>query len=198
MFTSASRDTMLNALVPTHAALCSAFPGQTFANELTGGGYARQAVTFPAAAGGTGIRTSTNAPSFSVPVGDVAWIAFATAATAGANVAVSPNGANPKEFFLSAAVANGIYSPAHGLVNNQRITFYGGTPPSGLTEGALYYAITVATDTFQVSLTSGGSVIAIGPTQAQPGCLLSPIVIETFGAAGTFNLATGATLNLNY
>lgn len=201
MFTTSARNSMLDALSPAYASLHTGFPGQTFANEVTGGSpaYARKTVTVGAAA--AGVRTSSTAPVFDVPASTtVNWIAFGTAVTAGTELAVSPNGANPKEFSLS-ATANTIYCPAHGFTSGLPITFYGGTPPTGLTEGTTYVVCTdgsLATDTFKVAAVgTPGTPIALSgqPTTA---CLVSPIVAETFAAQGTFTLSTGATLDLNY
>jgi len=199
MFSDAARTSMLDSLAPAFASLHTAFPGQNFANEVTGGSpaYARKGITFGAAA--SGIRTSTTAPVFDVPATTVAWIAFGTLVSAGVELAVSPNGANPKEFQLSTVLANGIYLPAHGYVANTSVTFYGGTPPTGLTQGTTYYVVgaTVATDQFQVSAAPSGAAIALTGA-ATASCLCSIIAPETFAAQGTFTLAIGATLNLNY
>lgn len=47
-----AKNTMLNALTITQMSAHSAFPGGTGANEITGGAYARVAVTFGTASGG--------------------------------------------------------------------------------------------------------------------------------------------------
>lgn len=51
----------------------------------------------------------------------------------------------------------------HGLVADQRVVFYdtpGGTIPTGITEGTVYFVIgSPGTDTFQISLTSGGAAV---------------------------------------
>jgi hypothetical protein len=200
MFTTASRNSMLDSLAPTHAALFTGFPGQAFTNEVAGGSpaYARKAVTFGAASGG--IRTSSGPVVFDVPAATtVNWIAFATAVTAGTSLAVSPNGGAPKEFALD-NVANTLYAPAHGITGGATITFFGGTPPTGLTEGVTYVAVaaTIATDTLQVALVATPTVPIVLTGQPTTGCLISPIVAESFGSQGTFTLAAGATLNLNY
>ena len=201
MFTTAARGSMLDSLSPAIAALFTGFPGQAFTNEVAGGtpAYARKAVTFGAAA--SGIRTSTGPAVFDVPAAaTVNWIGFATAVTAGVSLAVSPNGANPKEFSLS-ATANTLYSPAHGITAGQTITFYGGAPPTGLTEGTTYVACTdgsLTADTLKVALVASPTVPIALTGQPNSACLLSPIVAEAFGSQGTFTLAAGATLNLNF
>lgn len=70
---AATRNAMLDSLTITHASLHTADPGTNGANEVTGGSYARQAVTMAAASGGT--RSASNQPVFSVPAATtVAWI----------------------------------------------------------------------------------------------------------------------------
>ena len=207
MFTTAARGSMLDSLVPAFAALFTGFPGQTFANEVAGGSpaYARKAITFGAAS--SGIRTSSGPVVFDVPAAaTVNWIGFATAATAGTSLAVSPNGANPKEFQVSTLVANSIYLPAHGYTAGQQIVFYGSsTVPTGLTEGTTYVVCTAGgagftVDNFQVAQVATPAVaIVIGTTQAGASCVVSVITPEPFVAAGgTFTLAVGATVNLNF
>jgi hypothetical protein len=56
------------------ASLHSADPGDTGASELSGSGYARQAVAFGAPA--AGIITMTGTETFPVPAGTVAWAGF--------------------------------------------------------------------------------------------------------------------------
>lgn len=66
----------------THISLHSASPGNNLANEATGGGYARQAMTWNAASGGT--RTNSGTASFSTTgATPYTHIATASASTAG-------------------------------------------------------------------------------------------------------------------
>jgi hypothetical protein len=60
-FTDAVRDEMLNDLdgLATHASLHTADPGTTGADEVTGGSYARQAITWAAASAGSKTLTAT-------------------------------------------------------------------------------------------------------------------------------------------
>jgi len=197
-----ARNTALDALLATHAALCTAFPGvgPGVANEVAGGSYARQAITFGAAA--SGIRTSTNAPAFPVPAATVAWIAFMTAISGGSMLAASPNNGNPKEFQMSSVLANGIYLPAHGYTaGTTQITFYGGTPPTGLVEGTTYVVCndgSMTADAFKVAQVATPTVPIVISGTPGTACVVSIIVPEVFAAPGTFNLAIGATLNLNF
>ena len=74
-----ARDAMLNALgaLCTRVALHTGDPGaaNSATNEVVGGTYARQAVTWAAA--GSGTMASSNQPVFNVPAGTtVAWASF--------------------------------------------------------------------------------------------------------------------------
>lgn len=76
-YDTTARNVMLDALgaVCVRIALHTGDPGaaNTAANEVSGGGYARQAITWNAASGGS--IDSSNAPAFSIPAGTtVSWI----------------------------------------------------------------------------------------------------------------------------
>lgn len=205
MLTTAARNSALDALGLQQAALCTAFPGQGLATEVTGGAYSRQAATFGAAV--NGVRTTTGAILFTgLPAAvTISWIAFLK--TAGAvSEAVSPNGGNPKEFQVSTLISNSIYCPTHGYSAGQQIVFYGSsTVPAGLVEGTTYVVSTAGgagftVDNFQVAqVATPATPIAIGTTQVGTSCVVSAITPEPFAAAGgTFTVATGATVNLNF
>lgn len=102
-FKDAAKHRMLNHLAGnaatagpiTHASLHTGFPA-TSGNELSGSGpggpYARQALTFEAAAGteAAGSLDVTNAPTFQVPANvTVAAVGYWTASTAGTLMADS-------------------------------------------------------------------------------------------------------------
>ena len=66
-FTDAGKNLLLNSLGAITASLHTAQPNASGSSEVSGGSYARQAVTFAAAAGG--LLDSSNAPQFDVPGG---------------------------------------------------------------------------------------------------------------------------------
>lgn len=80
-FSTAAKNTMLDALTITHASLHSADPGGTGANELTGGSpaYARKSPTFNAASGAA--RALNADLVFDVPASTVAWVGYWNGAT---------------------------------------------------------------------------------------------------------------------
>lgn len=59
------------------------------------------------------------------------------------------------------ATGDTITSTAHGLVNTQKVVFQTGYCPTGLTAGTTYFVVGSTTNTFQCSLTSGGSAVDI-------------------------------------
>lgn len=182
-FSTAARNAMLGGFTGTHLSAHTAY-SSTGANEVTGGtpAYARKAVTYAAAA--SEARTASNTPTFDIPAATtVRWIGMWDALTAGNFLGMIANGGTEQEFSVD-ITADTVKVPAHGFAANQKIAIYGDTVPAGLTEGTVYFAVTITTDTFQVSATSGGAAINL---TGEPGrkCVVAAIVEETFGAQGT-------------
>lgn len=191
---TAGRNAALGGLAVSHASLHSGHPGDNGANEISGGSYARVAVTFAAASGGA--RAQTGSVDFAVPAATtVQHVGFWTALTGGVFLGFHPLGNQPALEFVADAAANTIISPAHGLADTQQIVFIGGTPPGGLTAGVVYFVRSAATDSIQVAATSGGAAIDL-TSQAASDCQLVRIVPETFASAGSLTLS-GASLALN-
>lgn len=197
MLTTGGRNQLLDATDVSFLSLHTDYAGTTQANEVTGGSpaYARKSVTWASAASGS--KASSNAQVFDVPAATtVSWIGYSTASTAGSGRAVAPNGAAPQEFQVDTA-GEFILVPGHTYINTNKVVFYGGTPPGGLTAGVIYFVVGATTDKFQVAATSGGSAINL-TAQAAADCVVSIIVPETFGAQGTMTLAIGnTTLSIN-
>jgi hypothetical protein len=192
-FTTAGRDALLGGLSVSHVSLHSGYPDNSGANEISGGSYARQALTFGASS--SGVRTQT-AGNVDVPVPaatTLQHIGFWTALTGGSCLAHQPIGGFTAAEFQVDTTADTIRAPAHGLANTQQIVFVGGTAPGGLTEGTVYFVVGAATDTLQVAATSGGAAIDL-TSQAAGACQLVRIAPETFASAGTYRIS-GATLN---
>lgn len=181
--TIAAKNTMLNALTVDTASLHTAFPGLTGANEVTGGtpAYARKAVVFGAAAGGS--RALTAAVSFDVPATTVRWFGFWVAGT---YVGYAPNGGAQLLFQID-VTNNLVRATANGLSNGTKVVFFNSTVPAPLTEGAVYFVVNATVDTFQVSATSGGSPIIL--TSTGSGCALSTIIEDVYAAQGTHTLS---------
>jgi hypothetical protein len=193
----ATKNSMLTTLstLITHASLHSAFPSTTGANETTGGSYARKAVSFSAPAAGS--MDISAAQLFDVPAAaTVGWIGGWSALTAGTFRGYAPNGSTGVLDFTVDATTDVVTAHAHGFANTDTITFYGDTPPGGLTEGTVYFARDVTTNTFKVAATSGGVAIDL-TSVGNVKCVVSKIVVETFAGAGQVNLQSFAqSLNL--
>lgn len=180
----------LAALV-THIALLD-----TSLAEVTGGSpaYARKAIT--ETAGATGQASNTGSLPFDVPAGaTVAAVGFRTGLTGGTDLGWWPvDGTSPasvKVATVDAAdvTANTITSPGHGLTNGQRVVLLpamAGSLPAGLSSTTFYFVVGSATDTFQVSLTSGGAAVDITGSGA---CFAARCTPEVFAAQGTYTIA---------
>ena len=210
-FNDAAKNVMLDALDEsatqiTHVAIFTlADPGTgTNANavEATGGApaYARQAVTWGPAAGG--LKTNTNGMTFDLPAGDYAFYGWFNANTGNSNNyrGYAPFGGATRGFATVDAAdvtANSITSAAHGLANTNRVMVFNvlaESLPAGLTEGTIYFVVGATTDTFQVSLTSGGAAVDITGIGE---LFFQKVLPETLAAQGQIALAIGnVTLDL--
>lgn len=177
--------------------LHSADPADTGANELTGGGYARQQADFTAAAAGT--LSNVGAITWSVPAGDVvAWSAndAATVGTFFHSGWFQPASGKVVDLAVvrtADATANDVQSQAHGLAANDRVVFEvieQLTVPAGLTAGTIYHVIAtgLTTDAFRVSATQGGAAIDI---TGNGSAIWRKVLVTNFSGAGTFQVAAG-------
>lgn len=167
------------------------------AGEATGGtpAYARQAVTWGAAASGQ--KTNSGALTFDLPAGTYGYFTYFNASTGNTNNyrGYAPFGGSPKGFATvdSAGVtSNTIQSAAHGLADNDRVmafNVFAESLPTGLTEGTVYHVVGSTTNTFQLSTTSGGSAVDI---TGQGEMFFQKVIPETFGAQGQITVAIGA------
>ena len=205
-FNDASKNVMLDALdesasVITHIGLHTLTDPGTGTNanagEATGGSpaYARQAVTWGAAA--AGLKSNTGALTFDVPAGTYAYFTYFNAVTGNTSNyrGYAPFGGTVKGFAevnAAGVTADTIYSSAHGLVNGDRVmvfNVFAESLPTGLTEGTIYFVVGATTDSFQVSTTSGGSAVDI---TAVGEMFFQKVIAEVFGAQGQVTVAIGA------
>lgn len=178
-----------------YASLHSAYSA-TGANELTGGSYARQAVTWSAASAGSKASASV-AGAFSVPAAaTVAFVGLFSALTSGTFAGMGGNDAGAQYAFTATAATPGLFTaPGSSYSNGQAVVLFpgaGGTLPGGLTAGTIYYVVSAAGATFSLSATSGGAAIT---TSAVGSGIVQSLTLETFGAAGTYTL-NSETLSL--
>jgi hypothetical protein len=197
-FTNTAIDQALDALnggsptsIIAYASLHSAY-STTGANELTGGSpaYAREAVTWAAAA--TGSKTSSAvAAAFNVPSGStVAFVGLWSAATGGTFAGMGPAGAGTQYAFTAATSGNLFTAPGSAYANGATLVLFpglGGTMPGGFVAGTIYYVISASGATFELSATSGGSAISV--TAAGSGIVQS-VTPEVYGAQGAYTLSS--------
>lgn len=166
-------------------------PNSSGSNEVTGGSYARQAVAWAAAS--AGVRDNSGALSIPIPAATtVIALGQWSTLTTGTFYGWAPLGSTKKGFGTAANTGDVITSYAHGLSNTNRVIITAvnaETIPAGLSATVLYFVVGAATDTFQVSLTSGGSAVAI---TADGEVFFQDCVPETFTNAGTLSVAIGA------
>jgi hypothetical protein len=207
-----SKNEMLDALDEantkiTHVAVWQLTDPGTGVNatgsEATGGSpaYARQAVTWGAAAGE--IKQNTNAITIDLPAGTYGFLCWFNASTGNTNNyrGYAPINGTVRGFFsVDTTLTNDQFlSPGHGLTNGDRVMLFnafGTALPTGVSEGTVYFVVNVATDTFKVSTTSGGAAVDLTAVGGGEG-YFEKIIPETFASQGQLTVAVGAlTLDL--
>lgn len=170
--------------------------------EVAGGSYARQAITFAAAA--SGIADNNAQITIPIPAGTtVVCLAAYDAASAGNRLSLDPWGSSGQVLkgVGTAATSDTITSNGHGLATDDRIMFVavaGESLPTGLSATTLYFvrATGLTADAFTVATTSGGAAVDI---TAVGELAWFKTVPNTFASAGNIVLATGAyDLDLNF
>lgn len=182
--TTTARNQALDGIVIDQISLHSAFPGATGSSELSGSGYARLSCTFNSASGG--VRNLSAPAAFTVGAGQtVRWVGLWGD---GVFKGYSPNAGSPREFQVDIA-SDAVSVPAHGYADGDLVTFYGGTIPTGLTEGQTYYVVQSTTNTFKVSASLGGTAIDLTGAGA-PDCVVSRLIESAYGGADTHTVNT--------
>ena len=195
-FTATSADQGLTTIAADYgyASLHSAYSA-TGTNELTGGSpaYARQAITWGAAAGNA-VSSTSIAGAFNVPAGStVAWVGIWSASSGGTFGGMGPNGATTANAYLFSCptASPGVFTaPGSAYSNGQTVVIFPGVGsgiPGGFTAGTVYYVVSAAGATFELSATSGGA--AINASSAGSG-IVQIINVESFVAQGTATLST--------
>lgn len=192
-FTTTGRNKMLDSgkAVITHI---GAFP-DLGVTEVSGGSYARQAITWTAAASGV----TDNSAQLSVPIPastTVQALGFFDALTAGNILGYWPIG-SAGQILKGVAVVDTIandtlLSRGHGLANTDRVLVWavaGESLPTGLSATTLYFVVGATTDGFQLSLTSGGAAVDI---TALGELAWAKTVPNTWASAGNLIIAAGA------
>jgi len=163
--------------------------------EVAGGSYARQAVTWGAAA--SGAATNTGALTIPIPAGStVVALAYYDAVSAGNLLGVFPYGSAGQvvDGVATVTAADTFTSNAHGLAADDRVfvaAVAGETLPAGLSATTLYYvrATGLTADTFTLATTSGGSAVDV---TAAGELVWFKTVPNTFASAGNLTVAIAA------
>lgn len=151
--------------------------------EVAGGTYARQAVDWNAASGGT--KSTAASITFSdLPETDVqGWAIYDSAGTTRKWYGVISSKTGTAQ-----NVDDTVTVTAHGYADGQKIVFQSGYVPSGLSANTTYYVRDATTSTFKVAASLGGSALDITGDSAS---IVVGKVIEV-AAGGGVNLSAGA------
>jgi len=191
MLTTAEKNVAMDAQAARipFMSLHTAFPGSGGANEVAGGAYARKAASWGSAASSK--VDLSGSLVFDVPGGTtVSWLGYQSASSAGTYRGCMPLGGAPKEFTVD-PTTDVFRAEGHGYADTQTVVFFGGSCPTGLTEGQIYFVRDATTDTFKVAATSGGLAIDITGV-GDVDVVVSKITPETFGGDGTYTLTAGS------
>lgn len=171
--------------------------------EASGGSppYARQAVTWGAAASGQ--KTNTSTLTFDLAAGTYGFFGLFNAVSGNTNnfLGYLPFAGNPasavKGFGTvdATGVTNDtITSNGHGLAADDRVIVYNvfaESLPTGLTEGTIYFVLSsgLTTDVFKLSTTSGGSAVNL---TGQGELYFQEVIPEVFAGQGQLTVAASA------
>ena len=165
------------------------------ANELTGGSYARVAITWGSASSNA-ISLSGTPYTLNVPASTtVAFVGFWTASSGGTFQGMTPLGGATGYGFSAPSSSSTLLAPGTAYSANQTVCVFapaGTTLPTGISAGVVYYVSAPSSDSFKLSATSGGSAISLS---ADGSGLVQAITTELFSGAGTYQI-TAATENL--
>lgn len=189
-----------------YVSLHTADPGEAGSqttSECAYTNYARVAVARSAGGWTVSSNQVSNAAAITFPESDTSetamfWGIGRSSSAAGTLDFKGHIGAACKMLVVESAdlTNNDITVPSHGYVADNRVVFYasmGATLPTGITEGTVYFVLAtgLATDTFRISTTSGGSAVDITAIGAGLVGLVTPIAIaDTISP----NFAAGALI----
>jgi hypothetical protein len=162
--TGTSRNKLLDSGIPaiTHVGLLTALTG----TEAAGGSYARQAVTWAAAASDQ--KKPTAQVQWTPPASTtlVAWSGH-DASSAGNQIYYAGLGSTLRGFAGVTASTDTFASIAHGLTTDDRVFFWTAfgesSLPAGLSASTVYFvrATGLTADAFTIATTSGGAAVDV-------------------------------------
>lgn len=161
--------------------------------EVAGGSYARQAITWAAAA--AGIVAQTGALTIPIPAGTTVQTVGDFSAVSAGNIlgyAGYHSVALPKGVATVLATSDVFTSYAHGLTTDDRVFFWavnGEAIPTGIALATLYFVLAtgLTADAFSVSTTSGGAALNV---TVNGECGFQKTVPNTFASAGNLTIST--------
>lgn len=167
----------------------------TGASEVSGGTYARVAVTF-AAPSGQSMSLSGGPYTLNVPASTtVEFVGFWSASSGGTFGGMFPAGNASAFTFTAPSSTSTFLAPGSAYTSNLQVCVFptgGSSLPSPLVAGVVYYIKSPSGDSFQLSATSGpGSLLTLS---GDGSGIVQAVVPEAFGSAGTFSLS-GTTVN---
>lgn len=156
-----------------YAALFTAAPTDAGGGtEVTGGSYARVAITnnstnFPNSTG-TSPTTKQNGTQITFPTATANWGTCVALGlfdnSSGGNLLAWTPLTGTSYTFTATGSSDEFWAPGSSYSNNDTVWLantVGGTLPTGVNTATMYYIVNVASDVFELSLTSGGAVINI-------------------------------------
>lgn len=184
------------AVAQPYAQLHIGSPGETGTSNVAAE-TDRVAVSFANAASGAVVSNDDTVWTSVAATESYSHISLWDASTAGNCLWYGPLGAGTKAV-CTATSADTFTSYAHGYSDNDRIEVFareGAGLPTGISEGTLYYVVSSATDTFQLSTSQGGGAVNL-TSNGEAICqrvVLAPILIGQ-----NFTIPSGQlTINLD-
>lgn len=160
----------------------------TGTNEVAGGSYARQSLTFAAASSRSKACTGSPVAAFTGLPGTttIKWLGVWN--SAGSTLkAMLPNGGSATYSFQVDMTNNRILCQNMSVANGDKVALTGITLPGGATDGQTLFVVgQTAADPnyFQVSLTSGGAAIDLTAATISADARVTKIVEEVYSSAG--------------
>jgi hypothetical protein len=186
--------TAFSAPATVYASAHTADPGLTGANEVTGTGYARAAISWAAAS--VKAKSSNAAVSITFPNTGGPWnVPFAGIwdASSSGNFLFRVPLLGTTIIAAGQASTDLFTSYGHGLAADDRVFIDAGGGqglPSGITAGTVYYVLAsgLTTDAFKVSATSGGTAVDL--TTDGEG-IFRKVLVKPMNATDVLQLTSG-------
>lgn len=182
------------AVATLYASLHNGNPGITGANEVTGGSYARQAVTLgtPAssAVSNSAALNFTSMPTIAAP--GLTHVGLWDASTAGNFLWAGPLGTRDVRAFNAAASTDIVTALGSAYTSTDMldlVTLFDSVLPVGVTAYTNYFPVTISGATTKLSATSGGSAIDL---TADGAGLIRRIQPKLVNSGDTVNIAIAA------